>query len=537
MKVKKVGRKLLYSCILGIIISFCCVGGKQLDVLDSINFFNKTFYLKWLGFSVPTTALIYGIFELFLWIEKKEKTQKEDKLPMWLLFVGGVGVLLLCWLPTWLSLFPGAFSYDAYDEWQQVKNGVITAHHPVIHVLVLGGLVEGFYSLTGSYNVGIAVYSGMQMVLLASALSYTVCFLREIKMPKVVQYGTLLFYGLSPVFGLFSISATKDVLFAAAELLFFIFVIRMLIMPDDFFGKTGWKIGFVVSALGTMILRNNGLYIAIIMLVIAGLICKKYWKKYLLLLVAIVLPYFIYTGPVYSALDVTKGGVQEMLSVPIQQMARVHYADIESIEPEDLELLYKYIPKENMDAYKSTVADPVKTGFNGEYFKENPAEFFKLWFRLGMDNPLTYINSFLTNTVDFWYPNAVVDGYQDAYGRSSYFDYRVAEPGEEIIILDGLHKFYETLSWDKEAQTKPLAFLFLSPGWYFVCVLVVLTYFLYSKRYRLAIASLIFVLSFLTVLLGPMALVRYVLIFYFGIPVLVALCFRRFDGEDYIIKK
>ena len=46
-----------------------------------------------------------------------------------------------------------------------------------------------------------------------------------------------------------------------------------------------------------------------------------------------------------------------------------------------------------------------------------------------MEHPLTYVNSLLINTVDFWYPGAVVDGYRHGDGRSSYFDYKVDEPG------------------------------------------------------------------------------------------------------------
>ena len=56
-------------------------------------------------------------------------------------FVGAMVIMLLLWIPTWLSVFPGVFSYDAYDEWQQVVTGNITAHHPVLHVLFLGGIV------------------------------------------------------------------------------------------------------------------------------------------------------------------------------------------------------------------------------------------------------------------------------------------------------------------------------------------------------------------------------------------------------------
>lgn len=533
MNVKKIGRKVIFSCILGVVIAFCYVGGNMLDIYDAIDFYSMSFYLKWLGTSVPTTILVYIIFLLFQFAQEKHifinKKGEECKQTDKLLLFGGTVFLMICWLPAFFSIFPGAFSYDAYDEWLQVKTGMITAHHPVAHVLLLGGLVEGLHNLTGNYNVGIAIYTLMQMGVLAMTLSYSVCFLKEMKLSKAVQLGSLGFYGISPVFGLFSINATKDVLFTAAELLFFIFIVRMLIKTDEFFKRKSWCVGFVISTIGTMILRNNGFYVALILLVILGCVCRRHLKKYLILIALILIPYMIYTGPIYRTLDVEKGGVQEMLSVPIQQIARVYNYNIESIKEEDKELLYEYLTEESLMAYKSTVSDPVKTFFNKDYFKENKLDFFKLWCRLLIDNPSTYVNAFLTNTVDFWYPHAIVDGYKDAYGRSSYFDYRVAEPGEEKVYLPKLHEFYESISWDKEMQNKPFMFLVLSPGWYFVCALVIFGYFIAEKKYELVTASLVFILTFLTVLLGPVALVRYVLIFFMGMPLLVALCIGKIE--------
>ena len=242
--------------------------------------------------------------------------------------------------------------------------------------------MEGMYGLTGNYNVGIAVYCFLQMVLLASALSYSVCFLKELRLNKYIQYGTLIFYGISPVCSLFSICVTKDVLFTAAELVFFIYIFRLITKPKEFFDKKAWHVGFVITTLGTMILRNNGLYVALIMLIIVGVVVKTYWKKYLLLLVCIFLPYTIYVGPMYKALDVEEGGVQEMLSVPLQQMARVYYHDKENMSSEDIELLSHYVSEENLMNYNSTLSDPVKTHFNGSYFSEHTVEFFKLWFGL-----------------------------------------------------------------------------------------------------------------------------------------------------------
>ena len=123
-------------------------------------------------------------------------------------------------------------------------------------------------------------------------------------------------------------------------------------------------------------------------------------------------------------------------------------------------------------------------------------------------------------------PGGVVDGYRDPYGRSSYFDYRVDRPGAEIVLLPGLHKFYEKLSWEKDSQQAHLAFLVLSPGWYFLVFFEVFMYLWCFKKRRLLIPLLIVALNMGTVFLGPMALVRYVLILFYAFPFLVSLLLR-----------
>ena len=171
----------------------------------------------------------------------KDLQYDPKKIPFSLPGWACVCILLGCWLPAWLSLFPGAFSYDALAEWEQVRDGVITAHHPVIHVLWLGGLVEGIHALTGSYNAGIAVYTFSQMVILAVIFSCTLRFLDDFHVPGILQWLSLLFYGLSPVMQLFSISATKDVLFSGVLLLFLQQLIRLCCRGEIYFqGIKSW---------------------------------------------------------------------------------------------------------------------------------------------------------------------------------------------------------------------------------------------------------------------------------------------------------
>lgn len=509
----------------GVITAFAFTAGYLLDNFDTLDLRDSSFYKSLLPAGVIAILLTYAVWEAFSFFRKKEifgrRITKAPSCPFCVI------LMFLFWVPVWLSIFPGAFSYDAYDEWQQIVSGVITSHHPVIHVVLLGGLVEGIHTLTGSYNAGIAVYIVLQMLILAHIFALSIRLLGKYqKVPVIWQYAALAFYCLSPVIGLFSVCATKDVLFAAAQLLFFQYVLIFYENRNIFFEKKSVWAGFAISAFFTMTLRNNGLYIVLIICLIMCFSIRKPDKAQLqtwvaaLLLIAV--SYGIYTGPVYRILDVEEGGVEEMLSVPLQQMARVYKYDYASLEQEDLALLYEIVPKTNLEAYRPTVSDFVKSGFQREAYEQHKADFWKLWAKWGLEHPLTYINSFLINTVDAWYPKAVIDGYRNE--RNNYFDYRVAEPGTEIILLPKLHDYYDAISHDKTVQQNGWSFLFLSPGWFFIIFVQLFLYTLCQRRYTLAVPMLVPLLNFLTVLLGPMALVRYVLIFFYAFPIMFPVC-------------
>ena len=520
-------RKIIFAAMAGVGAGFCIVAGKSLDVSYTLNLTEKSFYIKWLICSAVIGFIVHILWEIFsrriqipekisAFIEKTgfrlEKIEKKMSFPILML------IFVLLWTPAWLSVFPGVFSYDAYDEWMQIYTGNITAHHPVLHVLYLGGIVEGAYQLFGSYNLGIAICTVIQMVVLAAVFAYTIQFMRERGVSPFCRLFAIVFYGISPVIQLFAISGTKDIFFAAAFLVFMISIYRICLEQEYFFRNKKWVFMFILSAVFTMIMRNNGLYIVLLTLLIILYICRQHLKKYLLMCAAVLSIYLLYIGPFYGMLNVTAGGMEEMLSVPLQQIARVYKYEQDSFSEEEIEYLHALVPRKNWESYRATVSDFVKSGFREEVFAEDPLRFLQVWATTGLKHPLTYINSFLINTVDFWYPFAVVDGYQDVYGKSSYFDYRVSEPGTEVVLLPKLHEIYDAISHDKGTQSLPGMFFILSPGWYFLLFFMCFLYLWREKQYRKLIPLLPILINFGTVLLGPIALVRYVLILFFAFP-------------------
>lgn len=424
------------------------------------------------------------------------------------------------WLPVWLSIFPGAFSYDAPMQWQQFRSGAITAHHPVLHTLLLGICLEGGAKLV-SYNLGIGIYTLLQMAAIATILSYAILFLQKHGISSWMRGCALLFWGLSPVIGLFAVSSTKDTLFTGVFLLFLLSLLDCGIHAEAFWASRSGQILFWLSAAGTMVLRKNGPYIVIVVLV-CMLVLGPMRRRLLSGLLGLMAFFLLYTGPFYRMLDVGEDPVQEMLCVPLQQMARTYLYHYAELERDDIDQLEKLVPRQDLLNYLPTLADAVKRNLNGDALREDPTGYLHLWMKWGQRYPMVYVESFLINTADYWYPFAVVDGYNPGAESTDFFLYGVDIPGRRIEMLPAVHEIYRAISRERSASQAPFAFLLLSPGWYLLLALYFSLGFWYLRKRAYLLPCLAVGLLELTAMLGPVAQVRYVLLLFFCFPMMAA---------------
>lgn len=437
-------------------------------------------------------------------------------------------LLLLMWLPAYLGIFPGAYAYDSPTQLEQFRSGQLTTHHPVLHTLLLGLCLDKIGGIFHSFNVGIAVYAVLQMSFMAAVLAFSIVYLRRRGVPGWFRGLAIIYFGVSPTIQMFMNSTTKDVYFSGVFFLFLLCLLELGGSGEAFFGKRSNIVWLVLSGFGTMVLRNNGLYVVLALFVIALIATDRDVKKKLLLPLGILAAmYFVYAIPFCKALGVEKGGVQEMLSVPLQQMARTYVYHAGELKPEDCMLLEELVPVENLYGYVPTVADNVKNYFNEEVFRRKPMEFLKLWLRWGVKYPVVYVESFLINTVDFWYPQAIVDGYNPGLPTTDFFHYRVGEPGKRVNLMPRVYDFYKKISIDRAVQSRPLMFMLLSPGWYLLLVIWGSVTVWYKKKKDFALFCVALLLAEATVLLGPIAQVRYVLILYLVVPVLFGMFLQK----------
>lgn len=436
--------------------------------------------------------------------------------------------LILCWLPVLLAVYPGFFVYDAQDEYLQVASRTFTTHHPLVHVLMLGGIICAVHKVTDSYNLGIASYLIVQMVLVAGSFTHLIAWLRKKKVSKAVCLIALLYFAFFPVIVMFTLCSAKDTIFTAALLMLLLAMLDMGISEDAFFSSKTGMIFFVLSALTMLLFRKNGIYAFVVMVPVLLFYHKKYRKKLGVLLAAVFASYFLISGMLTFVLDAHSEENQEMLTVPIQQLARTYKFGKEAFDEEDIAALHEILPEEALVLYNPKLSDPVKIHFDNQAFRADKSKYIKLWMKIGLRKPLSYINAWLVNSYGFWYPDTIIDVYSGntvftfTYQDSSYFGYEVELPGVRDSKIPWLDEMYRRLSLEVEQEKIPILSMLYSPGCLFWCFLFVLSYLLYRKKHHILVPYLLVLLVWLTVLLGPTYLPRYVLIFWFGLPLFAA---------------
>ena len=192
------------------------------------------------------------------------------------------------------------------------------------------------------------------------------------------------------------------------------------------------------------------------------------------------------------------------------------------------ELLFEMIPGEEMHLYTPRLSDLLKSKFNNEKFGEKKGEFLKLWVKTGIRKPMIYLNAWLMTSYGYWYPDAVINVYGGhgcytfTYENSSYFGFETEYPGTRESKFPWLEEQYRKISLELFQQKVPAVSMLFSPGFLLWCFLFVLGYFLKNGQWNKILGVAGILLLWLTVILGPTYLVRYVLILWFAMPVVIA---------------
>ena len=519
--------KWLIPLLFGLLFSVCMVFGADLEGQGCVDYADGGMWISILVLTVCGALFVrYSWDKLIEWMtlqaqEEKAKQPQESAGFHMRSFWMRLLVIELCYLPVLLAVYPGFFVYDAQTEIVQIMTRNFTTQHPLAHVLFMGGIVQLFAKISGSYNIGIACYTFIQMTVLAGIFSFATGLLQKEGMKKMPRVLLTLYYGLFPVIVMFSLCSAKDGLFMGMVLILVMMLRELVADGGAFWEKKGHVLLLTLSALGMMLLRHNGYYAWVVFGVVLCVFLKKIgilkeWKKVLLLFVGTICVYLAVNHGLTRGFHAVNIGKQEMLTVPIQQLARVHQLWGDELDEEDKTVLYEILPKEALENYAPKLSDGVKFSFHNGNYNADSTRYQKLWWKLACEYPQEYLNAWFMTSYGFWYPDAVIDvyrgnsGFTFVYEDSSYFGYEVEQPGERESKLPLLDEFYRKLSLEITQQKIPVISMLFSPGFLFWIFVFVLCFMWYMGEVKRMFPYFLPGFIWLTFLLGPTYLVRYV---------------------------
>ena len=395
-------------------------------------------------------------------------------------------LLLACWLPWYVCLYPGTVSNDSISQLKEIMGLVPMSNaNPVFQTWLLGTFRQVGLWL-GSADAGVALYCVTQAALMAWLLGAVLDGIRRSAAPRCLVWTSFFFYALCPVFPVFAFCVGKDTNFAMAVL----FLALMLKRITDEPGRRGAAryVGLSAAAVLCALLRNPGVYLSL--LTLGLLLCWALrrrcgaWQLPAVAAACVLCVWGALHLLMLPGLNIAAMPESENYSLPLQQVARVAAGG--ALTEAQKEAVSGVLPVEELKgAYNGELSDPVKALWREDATPEQKRAFWQAWPQIVLDNPMTCLSATFHNTYGYLYPGymstlkpTLLIGDQSTRTASvkGLYDYTVNP------LSEGLEAFTDRLAQN------PLYRLAVSPGLYGWVALMSAVWLLRGNRGRLLCA-------------------------------------------------
>ncbi|MCI9141672.1 MAG: hypothetical protein HFH87_03500 [Lachnospiraceae bacterium] len=558
--------------IVGFLFLFCCITGRDLALEGNI-LWTGMYTLRTLGLSIVLGGASGGGICFLLrkaasaGVENETGSRQQEgrgRNPEWLAWLGercsgiragrvfmvSLCLTFLAWIPAFLAYYPAICAYDMPVQLEQIAGDFYIDHHPIVHTLLIKWAMMAGELFPGdkAANGGIAVYSLMQMLLLASAFSFGTALLWRRKIRRIWMLVVQMLCMFYPFHWYMSISVTKDTIFSA------FFVVQILALREIAEGakkKSLWLLYFLATT-GVILFRTNGRYALLILLVLlvpAFCFGKKrrcFWGKVFAVSLGAFLVGNVLLTVIFRVTDAEQGDRREMLSTPIQQLARtmVYHGgvgvlpeDDNTMEEADKKLIDDFTLNEAYRSYRPDFADPVKRNTNTSVVRYRTGEFIRTYLHLFTQYPGDFLNAVLAVDAGYLYPNDISHAWVNAQeGQAAGGGYAQTRWDAAIenagIYKDskwpGLHEIMEKWANDNAYLKMPILKYLFVPGTWVWLYLGLAFWWQLRRKFGQCICLAPVLGYFLTLLLGPTVQLRYIY------PIMIVFPFLLFPGNTHM---
>ena len=386
---------------------------------------------------------------------KKKEAKSINKKKFWIF-----GLLIaFSLIVAFLAYYPGYATPDSLNQWKQVQTGIYSDWHPLIQTLFFMKLPSLFYNNIVSCTI-------FQMIFIFSILMYFCYFFRKNFLTFKQTLIVLSFIIFNPLFFRLSVTLWKDIGYSWALFLGTILLIEIVISNGNWIKKNRNKILLILTSLGILLFRHNGIICFILMFLGLAIFYKDSRKFYLITMITILIMRSILTGPVYQYFEIDKnGGRAEMLGEIMGQIAYYYNHGVEFSE-EEYELLNELAPLKLWEEnYRPTSFNDIK--FNSSTYLEVADERFsdiiKMYLNKSISHPKMAVVSYLNMTSPIWkYQRNIIE---TDYGERLETHYEGDVTKENTLLKEESDFVYPYLTaYNNLIVETPLRILFLDIG-------------------------------------------------------------------------
>lgn len=509
LKVFEIKDKRMYviAFIVSLILTGCHIIGYA--GVNGISYLSKVLWLKAIGY----LGLFYiAVLVFYNFLNKIELKNEKWRLSNKKIFFFSWILIFICYIPYLLKFFPGITTMDStYQIYQSVGHMDLINSHPIFHTMLIS-IVMNIGNFIQDYNLGIALYSVCQMVFMSGVFAFCILYMKKKNVPKVLIIFSFIYYAIHPMFSMYSVTMWKDIPFSIAITLYTISMVELATNTEKFLESKLRITFFIVSALLTMFFKHNGFYIILLSIPFVLFYVRKYFKKLLVIYVLLIVFYKIVNGPVLDILNVKPTLPSEALSIPIQQLSRV--VATAQISDDEYNEIREWICAEQdviREEYNPRLSDPMKKYFNNERFKEDKISFIKVWLKYLGKYPSVYVQSFLSNTYGYWYPEAKYWMFQRSVGENELGMHQDSKL--DIKLLDEV----------VEDRNVPIISMVTSLGFAFWITGIMAFYVIYKKEYKKIIIFIpVMVLWLTSIASSVFCEFRYMFGFFTTMPIILS---------------
>ena len=360
---------------------------------------------------------------------------------------------------------------DSINQWKEVVTGNFTDLNPILHTLLLSGLVKIAYSP--------AVVAIFQIAVFYLVLVFGFGTLRRRGVPTLLLVVLSLIFALWPFNSLMVNILWKDILYSLALLLLSIFLLEAAWTNGKLldYKKNYFLLGITAFMVATI--RHNGFPVAFVVLGILPLVYKKYWKGLLVTLLCVLLVWAGVKGPLKSSVSTTENNTNA-LNLTLLHHISAHFDAGSELTEDQLNYLDELLPISQWK-YDCCYMGNIYThpDFDQTLYMDNSSNNLRLAYALFLQDPAVDIEDqlcasemdwrFVNNqcTLKSLHPFDIKDG--KIVGWIPPNDFGLVESSLLPQFIPGYYAFLERIDVFSGVLT-PL----LRPAFYFFFALIVL---------------------------------------------------------------